>query len=130
MKNISPVIWAVVWAIFILVASTVGVGFNLPSTWADVISWDKVAHAFVYAVLCFLLIESFAKGRDFKLVVVLATAISIVYGVSIEFLQYTFFPNRYFEVFDIFANIVGNIVGAMTAVRRRKSLRQRASSKT
>ncbi len=129
MKKISPVIWAIVWAIFILIASTIGVGFNLPSTWADIISWDKLAHAFVYAVLCFLLIESFAKGRDFKIVVVLAAASSIFYGVMIEFLQYTFFPNRYFEVFDIFANIVGSMLGTMIAVRRRKGLQQQASSK-
>lgn len=121
MKNISPVIWVVGWAIFILIASTVGVGFNLPTTWADVIGWDKLAHAFVYAVLCLLLIESFAKGRNLKSVVVLSVVISIAYGITMEFLQYTFFSNRYFEVFDIFANAVGSMLGAIIAVRRKRN---------
>ncbi len=120
MKNISPVIWVVVWAIFIFIASTVGVGLNLPSTWADLISWDKLAHGFVYAVFCFLLVLSFPKGQKLKSVVVLAVIISIVYGATMEFLQYTFFPNRYFEIFDIFANTVGSVLGAIIAVRRNR----------
>ncbi|NJK82707.1 MAG: VanZ family protein [Saprospiraceae bacterium] len=117
MKNISPLIWVALWAIFILVASTVGVGLNLPTTWADLISWDKVAHVFVYMILCFLLIQSFAKGRKRKLVLALALTISIVYGITIEWIQYIFFPNRFFEVFDIFANVVGSVLGAVLGIR-------------
>lgn len=100
---------SVSWAIFILILSTVGVGLNLPSTWSDIISWDKLAHAFVYFVLVFLLHKDLVRTQPKQRSLWLAFTISVAFGILMEIVQYTFFPNRYFEVLDIIANIVGAI---------------------
>ena len=41
----------------------------------------------------------------------MALIISILYGISIEVIQFTFFPGRYFENLDILANIIGSFTG-------------------
>ncbi|MEM6698170.1 MAG: hypothetical protein AAF599_07225 [Bacteroidota bacterium] len=60
MNKIPSFLIAGIWAMFILVVSTVGVGVNLPSTLSDIVSWDKVAHAFVYFVLAYFLFKGFS----------------------------------------------------------------------
>ncbi|MEM9991011.1 MAG: VanZ family protein [Bacteroidota bacterium] len=102
---------ALTWAAFILILSTVGVGVNLPNTWADIIGWDKVAHAFVYCILTVLLFYGWrGKKPDIK-IIWMAFGIATSYGILMEIVQYSFFPNRYFEVLDIIANIVGAMLG-------------------
>ena len=41
----------------------------------------------------------------------IALGISIIYGIGMEVVQYTFFPGRFFEIPDIIANIIGSILG-------------------
>lgn len=127
MKQIAP-LWIsipVVWALIILVLSTVGIGINLsPSLW-DIIGWDKLAHAFVYAVLCFLLIKALEKnGITLRRAIIYSLIISVVYGILMEIIQFTFFPNRYFEIFDIFANIVGAISIPLLFLRQKKLIKE------
>ncbi|MEM9885071.1 MAG: VanZ family protein [Bacteroidota bacterium] len=99
-----------IWASMILVLSTVGIGVNLPTTLSDIIAWDKLAHAFVYFILCYLLYQSFVKKRSQQRAILYALLLSIAYGILMEIIQYSFFPSRYFEFLDIFANIVGSIL--------------------
>ncbi len=118
--KIPPFLFAVGWAIFIFILSTVGVGVNLPSTWSDIIAWDKLAHAIVYFVLTFWLIKGFQtrnipSGRAFLYGAIIASS----YGILMEIVQKTFFPNRYFEVLDIIANIVGVIICVLWIRRKR-----------
>lgn len=108
------------WAFFILILSTVGVGMNLPTTWADIIAWDKLAHAIVYFILTYWLIKGFQAnklplGKTLLYAAVLASA----YGVLMEVVQKSFFPNRYFEVLDIIANIVG-VIACVLWIRRKR----------
>lgn len=85
-------------------------GQQLPS-----VEWlwsaDKWAHAVVYGVLAWLLCRSLSRyyppgfpvsGRTF----ILAAG----YGISLEVIQYLFFPGRYFELGDVIANIFGILV--------------------
>ncbi len=43
--------------------------------------------------------------------IIIALVISGGYGILMELIQYGFFPNRYFEVQDIIANIIGSLIG-------------------
>jgi len=65
-------------------------------------------------VLAGLLSWGFYRARGLTFAA-MATAIllSSVYGIGIEFVQYAFFPNRFFEVLDIIANIIGSISGVL-----------------
>lgn len=42
-----------------------------------------------------------------------ALIISTTYGIGMEVVQYTFFPGRYFEFWDIVANISGAFAGVI-----------------
>jgi len=100
---------AIGWSILILLLSTRAT-INLPQSWFDLYSPDKFGHAFVYGVLCWLLLKAFhreALGKP----VLWALLISISYGILMEVVQYSFFPNRFFEVYDIIANISGSLLG-------------------
>lgn len=112
-NRFSPFLLAGVWAIFILFLSTIGIGINLPSTWDSIIGWDKLAHAFVYFVLVYFLFRGFALQKPNLESSIYAFLISASYGILMEIVQYSFFPNRYFEFLDIIANIVGTIAGLL-----------------
>lgn len=75
---------------------------------------DKLAHAAAYFVLAGFLLWGFHRTVGVSPVVLAAAiVISSLYGASMEVIQYTFFPNRYFEVNDIIANIIGSILGVL-----------------
>jgi len=104
---------AILWSLVILFLSTTG-GINLPSSWWDYISLDKVGHLVVYGLFTILLIWGFTQNRTLPLVKIkrnIALGISIIYGIGMEVVQYTFFPGRFFEIPDIIANIIGSILG-------------------
>ena len=84
-------------------------GVNLPERWADLLSWDKLAHAFVYGVQVWLCLRAVGKPTGRQTAVVLLG--SVLYGASMEAIQYAFFPGRYFELLDIAANTVGSALG-------------------
>jgi len=65
---------------------------------------DKIAHMIAYAGLAFLWM------RD-SLSVVKVLILCFFYGLCIEFLQDRYFETRHFEIFDLFANISGSILG-------------------
>ena len=99
-------ILTLLWAAVILVLSTMP-GQQLPK-----IEWlmtpDKFGHAAVYGVLTVGLFFSFAPywgmaSRNLWSSFTLAS----VYGIGMEIIQYAFFPGRYFEIWDIVANIIG-----------------------
>lgn len=99
---------AIAWAGGILWLSTKGRA-NLPPLPFDLLKPDKVAHAGAYLLLALLLLwgihRSSGLSRSGKL---WAVSVCGAYGVSMEVLQYCFFPGRYFELYDIIANIIGS----------------------
>lgn len=109
--NILPILWAV----FILILSLVS-GKNLPevSLW-EWVSVDKLAHAFMYGMLVFLLttglkrqysngwLRYYAKSTAFW--------IGMFYGLLLEIMQLLISFDRSFEVGDIVANSVGCVLG-------------------
>lgn len=78
----------------------------------DLFSFDKLGHAIAYGTLTGL--YYWARFKNIGVVTnkwFLYIAIGTTgYGILMEIIQYTFFPNRYFEVLDILANIMGILV--------------------
>ncbi|RMF02847.1 MAG: hypothetical protein D6772_02950 [Bacteroidetes bacterium] len=100
------------WAAIIFWLSTAP-GEQLPK-----VEWlmtpDKFGHLGVYAILAALASLSLHHaGHPFekwKTGVAMATAL---YGIVLEIVQYSFFPGRYFEFWDIVANIIGVFAGML-----------------
>jgi VanZ family protein len=93
------------------------------------ISYYEV-HVGAYTVLALLTSRALAKGRVRNvtaLVVWRAFLISALYGVSDEYHQ-RFVPGREFDVFDMVADAIGSVIGAVVVwawsiIRRRSEAR-------
>ena len=97
---------AFIWSLLILVLSTMP-SISLPETFWDLLSPDKWGHIIVYGIFTLLLIRGF-RAKPTKKNIAIAVFISILYGILMEIIQYSFFPDRYFEIYDIIANIIGS----------------------
>jgi len=88
-------------------------GVSLPESWMDFFSWDKVGHFGVYAILTWLWLWALSLKNtiNFRQLLIIGS-LAAIYGVAMEVIQYSFFPNRFFEVLDIIANIIGCLLGA------------------
>ncbi len=104
-----------IWLLAILVLSVLP-GKTIPKVGFGFFDQtDKVAHLFVYAVLSFLLgYEVYKRYRSittYQLVAILV--ICMIYGVALELLQQWYLSDRFFEIADIIANIIGSLLGVI-----------------
>jgi VanZ family protein len=104
-----------IWALFILaLCGLPGHDFPDLSFW-QLLTFDKFAHAFVFAVLAIMLIVAFKKQRKFFFLrensIKTALISSILYGGVIELIQQAFFIGRYADIFDFIANTIGCFLG-------------------
>jgi hypothetical protein len=102
---------AAAWALLIFGLSSIP-GASFPAS--KLLSYDKLLHAGVYAVLgglCFLALRRRWPQKPSVLVLV-ATALSTLYGITDEFHQ-SFVPGRSPDVHDVLADCVGALVGAV-----------------
>jgi len=80
---------------------------------------DKLLHSVVYLILFFLFFYSLKnQNKSIKLknyALEFSLFFTIIYGATDEIHQY-FVPNRYCDVFDWLADIVGALVGYLTLV--------------
>ncbi|HMQ49210.1 MAG TPA: VanZ family protein [Saprospiraceae bacterium] len=93
----------------ILVLS-LGRGIQLPPLNNNWVGPDKLAHAGAYFVLSALFIYGFfvLKKLSWKISILVVIG-GALYGFLLEMAQFAFFPHRFFEFFDIIANIIGSI---------------------
>jgi VanZ family protein len=106
---------AIGWLLLVTILSVIS---GVPAPKFNLFSIDKIGHAGAYAVLTWLLFYGFKKanGRmaDRKESAVIF-CIAAGYGVCMEFIQGAFFPSRFFEVDDMYANAFGAFVATLLA---------------
>ncbi len=97
-----PALVAAIWLLAITWLSTRG-GVPLPGF--SLLQTDKLAHAAAYALLVFLCLSSLksVSARHYLLFFILV----FCYGAILEWVQFRFFPNRFFELDDMIANGMG-----------------------
>ena len=110
---------AFLWAIIICVLSLMP-SRNLTELRFDLLAPDKLAHVAVYALLSFLWLWGYKETNRKKVSIVLLG--SIILGVLLEIAQYLFFPDRFFELYDILANVIGAIIGIIALFFYHKTL--------
>ncbi|MCZ2276492.1 MAG: VanZ family protein [Bacteroidia bacterium] len=105
--NITGISWAL-----IIMALTLVPGSSLPdlSFW-ELLSFDKVAHLIVFAILAFNLAVGFRKQHQFPALHIhalqYAFVISVIYGLTLEILQGALFADRYADLIDFIADTIG-----------------------
>ena len=108
MERSVKYILALVW-LGVITALSTGPGVPLPEV--KLITTDKLAHAAAYAVLCWLILRTWSKAEFTELL--LTVLFCAGYGALMEWVQGTFYPNRFFEYYDMLANTVGAILASM-----------------
>jgi VanZ family protein len=110
--------WPVVgWALLVLVGSTARVknpGIEVPG-----IGLDKLVHLAIYFVLTLLLYRALRPdSHSIRRAMGYSFLLAAAYGVAMEGLQWAFFPERSFEIWDIVANISGSIAALLVSRKR------------
>jgi VanZ family protein len=116
MKSGRRLWWFVVaWAAIIFALSSIP-GKSMPDV--PGLSYDKLLHGLVYSVLggAFCLALRHGTSMTTSRVVATAALFAVAYGVTDEVHQ-LFVPGRHADVFDVFADGVGGLLGATFATR-------------
>jgi len=112
---------AIFWSLFILLVSWNAGGLNLPPNLFDLVGTHKLAHATAYFLLFWTILYGLRKtGADTPRALIISALWCVFYRVLMEVLQYFYFPGRYFEFFDIVANIIGVFSGFAIFYFRKK----------
>ncbi len=111
-------------ALWLAVITFLSVTPNVQMPKFELFSADKLAHAGAYALLAWFMAwgvwktkKRTAKPGELFLIF----CISTLYGALMEWVQGTFFPNRFFEYDDMLANAAGAFLAAMLATQFFKS---------
>lgn len=102
--RIRPV-WAIAWLVAITWLSTRG---SIPLPGFRLLEVDKLAHAAAYALLAALVLLAIPH-RNFRRYG-LVFGLAFGYGALMEWVQYRFFPHRFFEWDDMVANGIGALM--------------------
>lgn len=99
---------AIIWTVLITVASLVSSN-NIPKV--SLLGNDKIVHFLFYFV--FVVLWSFATVKSYLNIKydLLIVAFAILYGIIIEVLQSVLTKTREADLYDMFANSLGAIVG-------------------
>lgn len=118
----SPLLWAALWALAILVLTLMPAGDVPAWPWAERVQLDKWVHAFLFGVqgvlLGMALLQMGPTGHRTGLLVI-ATLLAITYGGLIEVLQASMGDGREGDVMDLVADTAGALLGLLWMVRRK-----------
>ena len=98
--------------VFLLYAVLVAIVSLRPMSGASIDPWDKVLHFIVYAVFAVLGYQALKKGRRYFYVCLGI----IAYGALIEVAQ-SYMPGRVMSGYDLLANTLGVVFGAVIVSR-------------
>jgi len=104
------------WSLLIIALSIMPASGLPKHRLLDLISIDKWAHLFFYAVLVYLIMNTLSlKSKSLSLSankVFLSILYGSIFGLIVEVFQ-GISPSRYFDYLDIIANIIGCITGVL-----------------
>lgn len=102
LKRPRVVFLAILWTGCIFILSALP-GKDLPQV--DLWQSDKLVHALMYGIMCYLWARSISKPLFSALLG--AVLISSCFGMAMEWMQETFFIDRSFDWMDVLANEIG-----------------------
>lgn len=107
---------AIGWAVIIYSLSTNTMVINGPFDWLDFISIDKIGHLVFYSILSVMLQWGFYKAIGIhqslpSRYIWISIIVANIFGIIMEYLQYKYYPNRFFDIADMLANALGIFIG-------------------
>ncbi len=111
----------ILWTLIIAVLSFTP-GDQFPAYQFELVSIDTLAHLFMYFILAFLQLDgfkSFSIARKNKMnlsdmnLYGWVILIGIGFGLMVELIQGNYIFRRYFDIYDLVANLFGTIFGVI-----------------
>jgi VanZ family protein len=107
---------AILWFLFISILFCLP-GSALPkASWLDKIYFDKWVHVGLFFVLLWLWLWAL-KIKGVTNALILLCFFAIAYGITVEFVQDRFVPNRSFDLGDWAADIAGVVLGSFLRLK-------------
>lgn len=110
--------FSILWAIVILILC------GLPSSdfpkvrFFQIPHFDKLVHFGLYFIFTLIILSESRKSKFFieisTTIKIVAFTVAILYGISIEIMQWLFFTSRSAEFFDVMANMLGATLSIFT----------------
>ena len=104
---VGSVLWGLTIAVLMLLPSDA-----FPES--KLLSYDKLAHIGVFAILSFLLCIAWLRKKNDHIEkrIIFPLIICLLYGSILEYMQ-QFVPGRMFDSYDFLANFTGGLVGVI-----------------
>jgi len=100
-------LFLVSWILIIFLLCSIPGQFIPTANWMDLLSLDKLVHAGIFFILCILFFLFAFKRRQKWPYLIVYTVLSMLYGISLEWMQANWFSQRSFDYFDMLANASG-----------------------
>jgi hypothetical protein len=117
-------LFAFLWLILVTVLLTLPGSAFPKENWFDKIWVDKWIHIFLFSVMLYLWARAVGKKyptlSKLRMLLLLLIGVSLVYGISMEFIQKYFVKNRSFDTGDIIADGFGAALGGFFSWYRYK----------
>jgi VanZ family protein len=86
------------------------------SIW-ELFSFDSFAHAFMFAVLTYLMVVGLKKQYTYPRLkhyaIRTSLLVSTLFGIGIELMQHFFIPGRQGDIIDVLSNTIGCVLGVL-----------------
>jgi len=107
------------WFVFIFVLCATPGQYIPSSNWLELLSVDKLIHAFIFFVLSTLSFLTAIKYKQSDIVLTLCVLLCIIYGAALEWMQANYFSNRSADWQDMIANTLGCLLALLTLKKLR-----------
>ena len=107
-------ILVVIWMSIMFVLSILPSGNASKISFLQIPYIDKLMHASCHFVIVMLLLLDYqSKKHDYKNSIITTISIAFLYGIAVEMSQKLFTTTRFFEISDIFANVIGSFTALL-----------------
>ncbi|HOZ88164.1 MAG TPA: VanZ family protein [Bacteroidia bacterium] len=115
-----PYLFSSLWALFIFVLCATPGQYVPSADWLDLLSFDKLVHAFMFFILCSLLFTGASRYEKKSVLIVLFLLTAVAYGGMLEIMQAKCFSNRSADWQDFVANSFGCLVALLLLKKTRR----------
>ena len=112
------------WSLFIFVLCATPGDYIPSSDWMELLSLDKLVHAFLFFILTVLFFVFGIREKRKQVYFLAYVLICVLYGAALEWMQANLFRNRSADWKDIIANTMGCCLALFIISSLRKAFSQ------
>ncbi|MBO9570823.1 MAG: VanZ family protein [Chitinophagaceae bacterium] len=120
-RVLSKKAWPLTWTLLIIILLCLPGSYVPGDGLFGIKNFDKVVHVFLFGFnvvfWSFYYRYKLGPGKEARKMIFVITALTIILGIAMEFVQLYFIPNRSFDNGDIIADIAGAVIVAVWLIK-------------